>query len=405
MEYTLMHKNVPVVDMVIDETGFIAKLTTTHNELHLPVGINIFSSGIDRKGLNDWWLGRSIPASRDGLDDALAMLELSSPKLLIEKCFGLSLSDHYWICPRGSGLVWENVNFFTNTFSKDVGAVLFGQEPENQEQISLVSPDNTSDGWLKKKWIILDDKRYLMKGGSGVYQQEPFNEVIASAVMRKLGVPHVDYTLTFDNEKPFSLCENFVTPTTELIPAWRVRASLKKVNQDSSLSHLYRCCEGLGIPGVIKAINQMLTIDFIIANEDRHYNNFGFIRNADTLEWIGVAPIYDSGTSLWYNSARVGQKTASKPFYATNEEQIKRVLDFKWFDMDALEGIDDIVISTLSQSPDIDESRANAIAKIILDRAGRIEQLSREKPSLTASLEANQAKVKPHGNDGDGVKP
>ena len=79
MEYTLMHKDIPVVDMVIDETGFIAKLTKTHDERHIPIGVHIYDSGIDRKGLNDWWLSRSIPASRDGLQDALAMLELSSP--------------------------------------------------------------------------------------------------------------------------------------------------------------------------------------------------------------------------------------------------------------------------------------------------------------------------------------
>jgi len=375
MEYTLMHKTIPVVDMVIDETGFIAKLTTIYDERHIPIGVHMFPSGIDRKGLNDWWLGRSIPASRDGLQDALAMLELSSPTLLIEKCLGLSMSDHYWVCPKGSGLVWENINFFTNSFSKDVGEVLFGKGPENQEQINLFSPDNTSDGWLKKKWIIHGGERYLMKGGSGVYKQEPFNEVIASAVMLKLGVPHVDYTLTFDNETPFSLCENFVTTTTELVPAWRIRESLKKANQDSYLTHLYRCCEQLKIPNVSRAISQMLTIDYIIANEDRHYNNFGFIRNADTLEWLGAAPIYDSGTSLWYNS-HVGQKIASKPFYSSHEEQIKHVSDLKWFDFDALKGINDIVVSTLLQSPDIDEARANAIAEILLDRAGCIGRLS-----------------------------
>ncbi len=46
----------------------------------------------------------------------------------------------------------------------------------------------------------------------------------------------------------------------------------------------------------------MLTLDYIIANGDRHYNNFGFIRNAETLEWQGLAPIFDSGASLWHNT-------------------------------------------------------------------------------------------------------
>ena len=42
---------------------------------------------------------------------------------------------------------------------------------------------------------------------------------------------------------------------------------------------------------VFERFNKMLKVDYIIANEDRHYNNFGFIRNADTLEWLGLAPV------------------------------------------------------------------------------------------------------------------
>jgi len=367
MEYTLMHKNTPVVGMAIDETGFIAKLAKVYDDRHLPVGVKVFGSGIDRKGLNDWWLGRSIPASRDGLQSALAMMEISSPTLLIEKCLGLSLSDQYWVCPKDSDIKWERVNFFTNDFSKDTGEILFGKDID-PSRANLFSPDNTSDGWLKKKWIIADGKRYLMKGGSGVYQQEPYNEVIASWVMERLGIPHIKYTLTYDNQKPYSLCENFITPSTELVPAWRVRETYKKVNQDSHFTHLLRCCENLGIPDVRTALNQMLTIDYIIANEDRHYNNFGFIRNAETLEWLGVAPIYDSGTSLWYNSARVGAKIESKPFYTTHEQQLKLVDDLTWFDASALRGIEQIVADIFMQSPDIDGARRDGIAKIILKR-------------------------------------
>lgn len=33
-------------------------------------------------------------------------------------------------------------------------------------------------------------------------------------------------------------------------------------------------------------------------NEDRHLNNFGIIRDVNSLEWISVAPIYDNGESL-----------------------------------------------------------------------------------------------------------
>jgi hypothetical protein len=370
-----MHKNIPVADLQIDEeTGNISKLFDVHDKRHLPLGIHEYSTGIDRKALNDWWIGRSIPASRDGIRDALETLGIYSTALLLTKCYGLSLSDQYWICPKDSGLQWESVNFFHNGFSKDIGEILFGHEPNDPAQICLMSPDNTSDGWLRKKWIIADGKRYLMKGGSGVFSQEPFNEVIASAVMRRLKIPHVTYKLTFDNGKhrPYSLCENFITPDTELVPAGRVREALKKDNRDSSLTHLLRCCETLGIPGVRAALDQMLVLDYIISNEDRHYNNFGFIRNADTLEWLGAAPVFDSGTSLWYNTQRVGSLVESKPFKSSHAEQLKLVEDVSWFDHGALDGLRDEITEILSKSDDVDEKRRTAIALAVAERCGHI---------------------------------
>ena len=166
----------PVVELTISEhSGYIEKIGTVYAPSHLPLG-TIIPSGkdkgkVERGFLNDWWLGRSIPASRDGIGAALQSIGVSSPSLLLEKCYGLSLSDHYWICPKGSGLRWENVNFFTNDFSKDMGEILFGRDLGDPDHVSLMSPDNTSDGWLRKKWIIAEGKRVLMKGGSGDYSR------------------------------------------------------------------------------------------------------------------------------------------------------------------------------------------------------------------------------------------
>lgn len=42
---------------------------------------------------------------------------------------------------------------------------------------------------------------------------------------------------------------------------------------------------------------RMLVLDYIMGNTDRHTNNFGLIRSPDTQEWMGLALIFDSGTS------------------------------------------------------------------------------------------------------------
>ena len=86
----------------------------------------------------------------------------------------------------------------------------------------------------------------------------------------------------------------------------------------------------------------MLVLDYLIVNEDRHQNNFGVIRNADTLEYLGAAPIYDSGTSLWFDKPtamiRADAKTICKPFKTSHEEQIGLVQDFDWLDFSRAEG-------------------------------------------------------------------
>ncbi len=385
---TLMHKNIPVVDMeILSDTGRIVKLSNLQTPERLPLGINT-KAGLDRKAMDDWWTSRSIPASRDGIRDALSMMDDCTTALLVLKCYGLSLSDQYWVKPDGSELNWEDINFFENDFSTDVGEMLFGHEPKNKESISLISPDNTSDGWLRKKWIICDNKRMLMKGGSGVFEQEPFNEVFAAGIMKRLRISHVAYSIVDEGEKTYSLCENFITANTELIPASYVIKSMPRSNEDSAFTHLLRCCDTLGIQNVRSDIDKMLALDYIIANEDRHYHNFGFIRNANTLEWYGMAPVYDSGTSLWHNTQSVGKSMPAKPFKKTHEEQIKLVEDWSWFKKEALKGIYEECVEILSQSKLINEERRYEIANAVTERISELEKSIDERPSLINRLGA-----------------
>ena len=378
MNCTLMHKNIEVAELIIAESAVaITDVGTIHNLEHIPLGVQALNGGVDIGEMNDWLKGRSIPASRSGIWDLYTRLGRSSTEYLILKCYGLSLSDHYWIWPTGSGLVWADINFFQNDFSRDVGEMLFGREPADKNNINLVSPDNTSDGWLRKKWIIAGGKRMLVKGSSEPWKQEPFNEVIACAIMRRLGIAHVPYTLTFEDGEPYSLCENFLSVDKELIPAWKVFHSRVMNDEDCDFTHLMRCCDQLGIPDVRAAFDKMITLDYIIANEDRHFTNFGFVRNAETLDWLGAAPIFDCGTSLWHNALDVGEPRKCQPFAKTHEEQIKLVSDFSWFNAETLKGLDQEIAEIFSQSRVIGESRAKAIADAIHNRADAVERLAR----------------------------
>ena len=256
VNYTLIHKNIPVADLTLDEaTGSIQRIDALLHGEHLPVGVSVRHGAADRAALNDWWEDRSIPASRSGVREALETLGVASSKLLLTRCYGLSLSDQYWICPSGSGITWDQINFFDHPFSDDMGDVLFGR-PKREPDFDFSSPDNTSDGFLKKRWKIIDGKRCLIKAGSNPFQQQPFNEAIAADIMRALEIPHVPYAVTWLDGRPYSVCEDFVTPDTELVSAWRVMQTQKKDNNVSVYQHFVNCCQSLGVPDVIPALDQ-----------------------------------------------------------------------------------------------------------------------------------------------------
>ena len=380
MKYTLMHKNIEVADIEVDDV--VGRITAVNNVMlmeHLPVGIVHplhHNEVIDRGALNKWWCSRSIPASRMGIADAFDTLGIFDPSELLTKCFGLSLSDHYWIKPSGSSMKWEDVNFFDNDFSDDIGDVLFGTNTKSSG-FDFNSPDNTSDGNLKKRWKIIDGKRCLLKAGSMPYRQQPYNEVIASMVMDRLGIDHVPYSVVNIGNEPFSLCEDFITKDTELVSAYRILQIRGKENHENDYLHYINTCKELGVD-ISTAIDDMIVVDYIIANEDRHFNNFGLLRNAETLEWIGAAPIFDSGTSLWFNRSEDQIKNAEikcKPFKKHHSEQIKLVSDISRYDFSKLDGIDNDIREVLKdQKPE----RVDLISESVRNRIDILQRMTVE---------------------------
>lgn len=386
LKCTLMHKRAPVIELDLDnETGFIQKIGAAFAPEHLPVGVGMKNGIADRAALNTWWTDRSIPASRSGVREAMETLQITDTKMLLIRCFGLSLSDQYWIRPENSELTWEKINFFENDFSDDIGDVLFGAD-KKPDPLNFSSPDNTSDGNLKKRWKIIDGKRCLVKGGSNPYRQQPLNEVIASEIMRRLNIPHVPYTVTWNKGAPYSVCEDFVSEDTELVPAWRIIQTKKQPNNKSMYQHFVDCADALGIPNVKEFLDRMIVLDYIIANEDRHLNNFGAIRNAETLRWIGMAPIYDSGSSLGYDKSvpmmRDGSEVVCKPFKRHHEEQLKLVSSFDWIDFSALSDVREMITDILSDESAKDymeEKRIRVIAKLTERRIKNLETLAKSK--------------------------
>ena len=224
-KYILMNREHPVLVFDYDASqktfsSAIEVIDSNRAPLALvsPRGLKPNSSAIKY-----WWAHRAIPQTRFGVEEKLQELGLDKHYQLPFASFGLSLSDQYWVKPENlDGLNWKDINYFNNGFesiasniasekgaakkdaayktaakrgaskdSKDKQSAdkdsenikSASRDSENRKsakesdmssnwlaEVGLNSPDNTSEGELKKTWICKGKKRILLKGSSALGQ-------------------------------------------------------------------------------------------------------------------------------------------------------------------------------------------------------------------------------------------
>lgn len=382
MKCTLMNKNNEVLVAEYNETlSVFTEIYEIKNIEYAPVilfsdyqkNINITSS------LTDWFIGRGIPHLRDSLDILLARLNISSPKELLDKAFGLSLTDQYWVKPYESDVTYADINFFEHDFEDiDFTNATFSNDFYFSTKISLISPNNTTDGRLKKTWIIEDGKRYLLKGGFKTEVMQPFNELLASMISNRLGIDHVSYTLEVVNNKVLSKCICFINTDTELVSAHQILHN--NSNKDNIYEEYINILEEKGIKDAREKLENMFILDFLILNEDRHLNNFGIIRDVNTLKWIDVAPIFDNGQSLNildYNDDEVVINGLGRFFYNVDDFDsiINHIKNLKRIDISKLDGVVEEFEEVLHNYQHITKMTDRRINKICTLLFCRIEKL------------------------------
>lgn len=382
-----MNKNKKVFDFVYDEEEhFIVNFERNYpeNEDYAPFGL-IKINEIDKVEFNKWWKNRQMPASRKGLKELLHnsnVYDKDNFDLLDAKAYCLSLSDQYWVKGVNEEISWESINFFDNEFSEDIGKILFngGKTALN---LNLNTPDMTSNGNYEKRWKIIDGERYLLKAGSKIYNQEPFNELIATKLYERLlnKDEYVEYSVIFDDDKAISKCKNFITKDTELVPAWKINEYYEFLDDEDKYTHYIRCLNNLGIKDAETLTDKMIVCDYIIANKDRHFNNFGVIRDVNTLKFIDVAPIIDNGCSLWYdeNDMYVGEFFLTKPFEEYEKKQLSLVKKLEWLDISKLEDFPNEVKTILSMDKLLSKERINKIVDQIKLRIEFVKELKKSR--------------------------
>ena len=222
---------------------------------------------------------------------------------------------------------------FHNGYSTLMGDVVFSKNLEYIPKIQMHyhTPDLVTNGILKKRWKRTKHGRdILIKHMSQEFKQETMNEILVSKILENLNmIDFVKYYLYIEGYDLCCACENFIDENTEFVPAWQIyyaspikesRKNLKK--NEMVYQHILDSANDFEIPGVEEFLDRMIMIDKLTMNFDRHLGNFGYIRDVNTGQFIGPAPLFDFGNAFFPDDYY--EKQGEMKFFQTREEFLMR---------------------------------------------------------------------------------
>ncbi len=277
LTYTLINKETPLCDFIIEGQGELelCKITKTYNNLPF------WCEDID-----SWCANRSSAKHRTHVNKILEMCGGKTKSGFIALTHCLSLTDTLWVKSSNENVTWQQVNLYENNFDEVISKLSFDGNGLFGIQMSTTSPELTTDGAYDKCWLNEKDGIHLIKTGSDGARNtglEPYGEVLASQVFEHL-CNSVKYTLKKYDGRIVSDCKIFTNQDFGYRPIalfYKDKLTLPK------LIEIYKefNCED--------DFRRMIVADCITLNCDRHFGNFGFLVNNQTFERTVLNPCFD----------------------------------------------------------------------------------------------------------------
>lgn len=294
MNYELKHYDLSLVRFSATEdtnTPEIKILWVNEDKKYLfPLDLELTNDGLAK-----WLKHRTIPKNRAYVHNFLSKcgLNINRPMTIIKVSKGLSLNDCYWVVEEGFEGTYDKYNLYDNRFSQVLALIAFTGYGSSIRTSLASCPEFTTNGMLPKCWRRKDRKILLYKGGtSGASNtgNEPYSEYYAAQVAKVLGVNAIEYGLSQWKGELCSTCELFTSKAYSFLPVGRIVTS-------GGMTAVIEYYEKLGNE-FVEALNDMLVLDAIIMNTDRHFGNFGFIIDNKTNKIVAPAPLFDHGNAL-----------------------------------------------------------------------------------------------------------
>jgi hypothetical protein len=146
-------------------------------------------------------------------------------------------------------------------------------------------------------------------------QGEDWAEKLAAEIARRLGVPAAHVELAVRGGRRGSISRNLVSPGWELQPGALLISEVvpdyeprSRTRAGHSLDSIASVLEGVSPPAgapphctAFEVFSGFLLLDALVANQDRHEENWAVLRPLPGAGRITLAPSFDHGSSLGFN--------------------------------------------------------------------------------------------------------
>ena len=284
-----MNKDVSVLSFsVARDKGILGvSVISVFNEMLIPLSI--------RAGLSvqDWLKSRLVISHRRDISAFFRTIRIYSLESMLCCTNAISLLDSFWVKEKGSDLLWARVSPYRNPLNENVAHFSFDGKINGKHITS--SPDFATSGNFPKCWKKVNHEIYLYKAGSsGAFNagNEPYSEYFASELAQKLGIDSVSYELLTYKGKIVTRCKNICTEDMGMYSVAEVFPYIDRYLD------ILKVDIGVTKSSACKKIVDMLLIDFLTLNIDRHFNNMGILVENSSQKLIGLAPIFDYNLSF-----------------------------------------------------------------------------------------------------------
>ena len=234
--------------------------------------------------VESWLRGRAIDSHRTNSRLLKKALRLSSADdvTVVMHVKAATITDSYWFRIEGSSMCYEDVRFKANYFD----TLALRGDPDSFNQPYSPTPELTNIGSFEKCWRLIDDKWWMFKQGNDL---ERFSELFASKLGQALGFPMAE-----------CFPEDGVIKSLDFTDGASVNyeAADGIVGEDEDYFVNFEAFWQLS-PKLAEQYLQIIYLDTLCFNMDRHTKNYGVLRDVETGEILRMAPNFDNNIALF----------------------------------------------------------------------------------------------------------